>query len=141
MPAPPTNASASFTVPDGVRPAMLWAVGTSVGIGEDAQPEIISRIITASAECVRPELRPRRRLTSKLILAPDPLMLSAHQYDSAGCQIRLGPTACAHHRALVAAGHARPGNGGDRDRIEGTASRGMRRIVVREGNWHGKVER
>jgi hypothetical protein len=52
-----------------VRPAMLWAVGTSVGIGEDAQPEIISRIITASAECVRPELRPRRRITSKLILA------------------------------------------------------------------------
>jgi hypothetical protein len=57
-----------------------------------------------------------------------------------GCQIRLGPTACAHHRALIAAGHARPGNGGDLDRIEGSASPGMRRIVAREGNWYGKFK-
>ena len=38
MPAPPTNASVSFTVPEGATPAILCAVGTSVGIGEEAHP-------------------------------------------------------------------------------------------------------
>jgi putative membrane protein len=54
-----------------------------MGIGDDAQPAIVSRIVTASAQRAPSEPRRDRRITSKLILAPAPLMLSAHQYDTA----------------------------------------------------------
>src|ERR1700722_9356395 len=81
MPAPPTNASVSFTVPDGVRPAMLWAVGTSVGIGEFAHPATVSRISTASVQRAPSKPRPDRRLASKFILARPLLSSQSHAAD------------------------------------------------------------
>jgi hypothetical protein len=55
---------------------MLWAVGTSVGIGEDAHPAIVSMIMMAIAQRVRLELRAGRSITIKLIL-PQPLLCSS----------------------------------------------------------------
>src|SRR5271166_2667817 len=53
----PAKTSVMMTLPDGSSPAMLCAVGTSVGIGEDAQPANVIADVRASPAAARVDPR------------------------------------------------------------------------------------